>query len=146
MNIDLLDAFNQKERFENLSPAGEEVAKDLQRAAGEQGIHASEEAGNSDFQTVDFPGRTASTCYPQKDLKAEDLLPSGESKAIQEFNISKPVLIFPSSFVLILNFNNWLGDKLIVLIFFNIFFSSEIISLIVFLSSLFNNSNFFVCG
>ena len=67
------------------------VGETFKEKAEAPGIHAAEEARNSDFQTVDFPGRTASTCFPQKDLKAEDLLPSGESKAIQEFNISKPV-------------------------------------------------------
>ena len=35
--------------------------------------------------------RTPSTCYPQQALKPEDLLPSQESKAVQEFNLSQPI-------------------------------------------------------
>ncbi len=35
--------------------------------------------------------RTPSTCYPQQALKPEDLLPSQESKAIQEFNLAQPI-------------------------------------------------------
>ena len=89
MNYDLLEVL-KAEGFDG-SLDTKEVGEKFQEKAEAPGIHASEEAGNSDFQTVDFPGRTASTCFPQKDLKAEDLLPSGESKAIQEFNISKPV-------------------------------------------------------
>ena len=35
--------------------------------------------------------RTPSTCYPQQALKPEDLLPTQESKAIQEFNLAQPI-------------------------------------------------------
>lgn len=51
----------------------------------------------SDLETVEQPqgvdnlSRTPSTCYPQPALKPEDLLPSQESKAIQEFNIAQPI-------------------------------------------------------
>ena len=93
LNIDFLDVFSGTSNtefagFEN--PAAVDTGK-VQEADVSQGIHASESGSNSDYQTVSYEGRTASTCYPQKELKAEDLLPSGESKAIQEFNISKPV-------------------------------------------------------
>ena len=55
-------------------------------------ILAAEPAGkNEDQQSVTGLGRTPSTCYPQQKLKPEDLLPNDENKAIQEFNISKPV-------------------------------------------------------
>ena len=55
-------------------------------------IAASEELGHNEVQkAVTGLGRTPSTCYPQQKLKPEDLLPTDESKAIQEFNIAKPV-------------------------------------------------------
>ena len=92
--IDLIDIImgNSVDPFTNDGSIDtKSVGEQFQEKAEAPGIHASEASGNSDFQSVNYPGRTASTCYPQKDLKAEDLLPSGESKAIQEFNISKPV-------------------------------------------------------
>ena len=53
---------------------------------------ASESLGLNEVQQgVADLGRTPSTCYPQQALKPEDLLPTDEGKAIQEFNISKPV-------------------------------------------------------
>jgi len=53
---------------------------------------ASEELGNNEMQQgVAGLSRTPSTCYPQPALKPEDLLPSQESKAIQEFNIAQPI-------------------------------------------------------
>ena len=56
------------------------------------GIMASEPIGqNESQQAVTGLGRTPSTCYPQQKLKPEDLLPTDENKAIQEFNIAKPV-------------------------------------------------------
>ena len=56
------------------------------------GIAASEPVGlNESQQAVTGLGRTPSTCYPQQKLKPEDLLPTDENKAIQEFNIAKPV-------------------------------------------------------
>lgn len=56
------------------------------------GIAASEPVGlNEAQQAVTGLGRTPSTCYPQQKLKPEDLLPTDENKAIQEFNIAKPV-------------------------------------------------------
>lgn len=55
-------------------------------------VAASEELGHNEVQkAVTGLGRTPSTCYPQQKLKPEDLLPTDESKAIQEFNIAKPV-------------------------------------------------------
>ena len=55
-------------------------------------IAAAESLGqNESQQPVTGLGRTPSSCYPQQKLKPEDLLPTDESKAIQEFNIAKPV-------------------------------------------------------
>jgi hypothetical protein len=55
-------------------------------------VAASEPLGQNEAQqAVTGLGRTPSTCYPQQKLKPEDLLPTDENKAIQEFNISKPV-------------------------------------------------------
>ena len=55
-------------------------------------VAASEPLGQNEAQqAVTGLGRTPSTCYPQQKLKPEDLLPTDENKAIQEFNIAKPV-------------------------------------------------------
>jgi len=55
-------------------------------------VAASEQLGQNEVQqAVTGLGRTPSSCYPQQKLKPEDLLPTDESKAIQEFNIAKPV-------------------------------------------------------
>ena len=54
-------------------------------------IAAAEEGENEVQQAVTGLGRTPSSCYPQQTLKPEDLLPTDEGKAIQEFNIAKPV-------------------------------------------------------
>ena len=55
-------------------------------------VAASEPLGQNEGQlAVQGLGRTPSTCYPQQTLKPEDLLPTDESKAIQEFNNAKPV-------------------------------------------------------
>ena len=59
---------------------------------GPVGAIASSEEGKQEVQqAVTGLGRTPSSCYPQQTLKPEDLLPTDESKAIQEFNIAKPV-------------------------------------------------------
>ena len=56
------------------------------------GISASEPIGQNELQqAVTGLGRTPATCYPQQKLKPEDLLPTDENKAIQEFNIAQPV-------------------------------------------------------
>lgn len=55
-------------------------------------VAPSEPLGQNEGQlAVEGVGRTPSTCYPQQTLKPEDLLPTDESKAIQEFNTAKPV-------------------------------------------------------
>ena len=54
-------------------------------------IAASEEGQQEVQKAVTGLGRTPSSCYPQQTLKPEDLLPTDEGKAIQEFNIAKPV-------------------------------------------------------
>ena len=46
---------------------------------------------NASVKPVENMGRTPSTCYPQPQLSAQDLLPKEDSQAIQEFNIAKPV-------------------------------------------------------
>ena len=56
-----------------------------------QEIKAAEPGKQTTPQTVSDLGRTPSSCYPQQQLKPEDLLPTDENKAIQEFNISKPI-------------------------------------------------------
>lgn len=59
--------------------------------SGDQ-IAAAEPTGMNEVQqAVTGLGRTPSSCYPQQKLTAQDLLPTDENKAIQEFNIAKPV-------------------------------------------------------
>ena len=56
------------------------------------GVLASESLGRNEAPAqVQGLGRTPSTCYPQPQLKAEDLLPKEDSAAIKEFNLAKPV-------------------------------------------------------
>ena len=57
------------------------------------GIAAAESSigANATLQPVEGIGRTPSSCYPQPQLSAQDLLPKEDSQAIQEFNIAKPV-------------------------------------------------------
>lgn len=73
-----------------LSMCGLEGFEDMFDTNGTQ-ITASEEGKQEVQQAVTGLGRTPSSCYPQQQLKPEDLLPTDESKAIQEFNIAKPV-------------------------------------------------------
>ena len=59
--------------------------------ASQAKVVASESFGeNEDFAGVSFKGRTPATCYPQDTLKPEDLLPTADSKAVQDFNNAKP--------------------------------------------------------
>ena len=61
-------------------------------SAGHDQILASEPLGQNEApQEVTGLGRTPSSCYPQQKLTPADLLPTDENKAIQEFNIAKPV-------------------------------------------------------
>lgn len=53
---------------------------------GEEGI-----GSNTVFKNVADMDTTTSSCYPQPNLTAQDLLPQEDSKAIQDFNVAKPV-------------------------------------------------------
>lgn len=65
---------------------------DMDNLASVGQISSSEPLGQNEAQqAVTGLGRTPSSCYPQQALKPEDLLPTDENKAIQEFNIAKPV-------------------------------------------------------
>jgi len=83
--------------FSNITGEGEGgggvSGNDSGNGSGGQGAPvASEELGNNEMQQgVAGLSRTPSTCYPQPALKPEDLLPTQESKAIQEFNIAQPI-------------------------------------------------------
>ena len=56
------------------------------------GVLASESLGRNEAPAqVQGLGRTPSTCYPQPQLKAEDLLPKEDSAAIKEFNLAKAI-------------------------------------------------------
>tara|TARA_Y100001936_G_C16047319_1_gene655478 strand:+ start:623 stop:1183 length:561 start_codon:yes stop_codon:yes gene_type:complete len=71
---------------------GNFMGGDSDSVMGSGQVAASEQLGQNEVQqAVTGLGRTPSSCYPQQKLKPEDLLPTDESKAIQEFNIAKPV-------------------------------------------------------
>ena len=68
------------------------VGVDVNAGSALNNVDGSEPLGQNEGQlAVQGLGRTPSTCYPQQTLKPEDLLPTDESKAIQEFNTAKPV-------------------------------------------------------
>ena len=77
MDIGLGNILPSMEPFTNVESAG--------------GVQAAEETGNEGNLSVEDLSRTPSTCYPQQSLKPQDLLPSQESQAIQEFNTAQPV-------------------------------------------------------
>jgi len=59
--------------------------------ANETEVRASEPLGrNAQDAPVQF-NRTPSSCYPEKNLSAGDLLPADESKEISEFNQNYPI-------------------------------------------------------
>ena len=56
-----------------------------------QQVRASEPLGDNEMDAPVQFNRTPSTCYPEKNLTAEELLPSDESKEISEFNQNYPI-------------------------------------------------------
>ena len=54
------------------------------------GVRASEELGDETFLRVSGINRTPTSCYPQNTLQPEDLLPSGKSKNVQDFENANP--------------------------------------------------------
>ena len=53
-------------------------------------VRASEELGDETFLRVSGINRSPTSCYPQNTLKPKDLLPSGKSKAVQDFDNANP--------------------------------------------------------
>ena len=62
-----------------------------QGVAAGQGVVAAEELGNEMNMPVSGITTAPTSCYPQNTLGPGDLLPSGESKQIQDFNNTYPV-------------------------------------------------------
>ena len=58
--------------------------------AGQGQVKASEELGDETFLRVNGINRTPTSCSPQNNLKPKDLLPSGKSKAVQDFDNANP--------------------------------------------------------
>lgn len=68
------------------------VAKPAVQSAAQDVVAASEELGNNEINMPVSGIKTEPTsCYPQNTLGPADLLPSGESKQIQDFNNTYPV-------------------------------------------------------
>ena len=53
-------------------------------------VKASEELGDETFLRVNGINRTPTSCSPQNNLQPKDLLPSGKSKAVQDFDNANP--------------------------------------------------------
>jgi hypothetical protein len=53
-------------------------------------VRASEEQGDESFLRVKFEDKKPTSCYPQNTLQPKDLLPSGKSKAVQDFDNANP--------------------------------------------------------
>ena len=53
-------------------------------------VRASEPDGNETNLQVKGINRTPTSCYPKNTLKAEDLLPSGKSKAVADYDNANP--------------------------------------------------------
>ena len=71
-------------------PMAQPMAQPSVQAAA-QGVVASEELGNEMNMPVSGIKTAPTSCYPQNTLGPGDLLPSGESKQIQDFNNTYPV-------------------------------------------------------
>jgi hypothetical protein len=71
------------------STGGPSQAPAVQAAA--QGVVAAEVSGNEINMPVSGIKTEVTSCYPQNTLGPSDLLPSGESKQIQDFNNTYPV-------------------------------------------------------
>lgn len=54
-------------------------------------VRASEELGDETFLRVNGINRTPTSCYPENTLKPKDLLPSGKSKAVQDYDNANPI-------------------------------------------------------
>jgi hypothetical protein len=75
----------------NVAVANNNVALANNNVAGPtNGVRASEELGDETFLRVSGINRTPTSCYPQNTLKPKDLLPSGKSKAVQDFDNANP--------------------------------------------------------
>ena len=59
-------------------------------SAGPAQVRASEELGDESFLRVNGINRTPTSCYPQNTLQPKDLLPTGKSKAVQDFDNANP--------------------------------------------------------
>ena len=53
-------------------------------------VKASEELGDESFLRVKFDDKRPTSCYPQNSLKPKDLLPSGKSKAVADYDNANP--------------------------------------------------------
>ena len=57
---------------------------------GQRQVMASEELGDESFLRVNGINRSPTSCYPQNTLQPADLLPSGKSKSVQDFDNANP--------------------------------------------------------
>ena len=76
---------------DNANVANANVANaNVQPTAGQGQVRASEELGDETFLRVNGINRSPTSCYPQNTLQPKDLLPSGKSKAVQDFDNANP--------------------------------------------------------
>ena len=71
----------------NMAPTMPSVAPVGQ---GQAQVMASEELGDESFLRVNGINRSPTSCYPQNTLQPADLLPSGKSKSVQDFDNANP--------------------------------------------------------
>ena len=84
------------ERYENSAPVpinGHPAPINGQPTQVDTGVTASEELGHNSHpaQVVPSENRTPSSCFPQKILTANELLPHDDSAAISDFNQDYPI-------------------------------------------------------
>ena len=74
----------------NIANANVQSAPAPTAGQGQRQVMASEELGDESFLRVNGINRSPTSCYPQNTLQPADLLPSGKSKAVQDFDNANP--------------------------------------------------------
>ena len=74
----------------NMASAMPSAASAAPVGQGQRQVMASEELGDESFLRVNGINRSPTSCYPQNTLQPADLLPSGKSKAVQDFDNANP--------------------------------------------------------
>ena len=88
---DLFDSkSNTNANTASATPSATPSAAPSPAPVGQRQVMASEELGDESFLRVNGINRSPTSCYPQNTLQPADLLPSGKSKAVQDFDNANP--------------------------------------------------------